>query len=441
MIARLQTPRNRELFNLVLVAIATAIGFSAVYYARENGVSRVSLTYAALFMALYLIAHLVLRMTLPHADAALLPAVALLTAVGEIEIYRIQPSLARDQSIWIVFGVVFFSAVVIVARDVRVLEEYGYLCGLGAIALLAVTIVLGTNVNGARLWIRFGGYQIQPGEFAKLLLVVFVAAYLRGHREVLARPSRRIFGVGIPAARHALPLLAMWGVAVGLLVLMNDLGTSVLFFSVLLVLVYVATGRAFYVGVGVGLFVAGAYVASQIKSQVDARITAWLDPWKHEATSGFQITQSLYTIADGGIFGSGFGRGYIVSDSGHTYIPYAQTDFIYSVIANETGLAGAAGIVLVFLAIAYRGFKIATVASDSFSKLLAAGLTFVFSLQAFLIVGGVVKEIPLTGLTLPFVSYGGSSVVANFGLIALLLCVSERANQPPPTPPLPGVEA
>ncbi len=441
MIGRLRTPRNRELFNLVLVAIATAIGFSAVYVARENGVSRVSLTYAALFMALYLIAHLVLRVALPHADAALLPAVALLTAIGEIEIYRIQPSLARDQSIWIVFGLVVFSAIVVVARDVRILEEYGYLCGLAALGLLAATIVLGTNVNGARLWIRFGGYQIQPGEFAKLLLVVFVAAYLRSHREVLARPTRRVLGIGIPAARHALPLLAMWGAAVGLLVLMNDLGSSLLFFSVLLVLVYVATGRALYVGSGLALFALGAFLASQVKAQVDDRVTAWLDPWKHESTTGFQITQSLYTIADGGIFGSGFGRGYIVSDAGRTYIPYAQTDFIYSVIANETGLAGAAGVVLIFVAIAYRGFKIATVASDSFSKLLATGLTFVFSLQAFLIVGGVVKEIPLTGLTLPFVSYGGSSVVANFGLIALLLCVSERANRPPDVPAVAGIPA
>ena len=429
MLVRLRTARNRELVNLLVVALLTVAGFSAVFIARENAVSNASLLYAGYFLALYLVAHVVLRMALPDADPFLLPLVALLTAVGEVEIYRIRPTLARDQSVWIVVGVLLFAAVVVWARDVRRLESLRYTCGALAVLLLLATVVLGTNVNGARLWIRVGGYQIQPGEFAKVLLVVFLAGYLREKREVLERPARHLLGIGIPAMRHAAPLLVIWGGALLLLVAMNDLGSSLLFYGVFLAMIYLATGRRLYVGSGLLLFAVGALGAVQLASHVQTRIDGWLDPWKHESQlCCYQIAQSLYTIADGGVFGTGFGRGFVLA-GGNTIIPYAQTDFIFSVIATETGLAGAAGLILLYLAIAHRGFKIAATADDGFSKLLAAGLTFVLALQAFVIIGGVTKLIPLTGLTLPFVSYGGSSVVANFALVALLLCVSQRANR------------
>ena len=294
--------------------------------------------------------------------------------------------------------------------------------------LLAATVAIGTEVNGARLWIRFGGYQIQPGEFAKVLLVVFIAGYLRENREVLERPARRVAGVGLPALKHLLPLLAMWGIALVLLVAVNDFGSSLLYYSILLAMLYLATGRWLYVGGGIAAFAAGAYAVVRVAPHVQDRIDIWIDPWATPQTTGYQIVQSLYSIADGGIFGTGFGRGFVLVGK-QTVIPDAQTDFIFSVIATETGLAGAAGLLLVYLAFVYRGMKIASLADDGFTKLLAAGLSFAIGFQAFVIVGGVTKLLPLTGITLPFVSYGGSSVVANFGLVALLLCVSERVNR------------
>ena len=355
LIARLSRPRNRELVTLVLVGLLTAAGFGAVFVARENEVSTASLSYAAFFFALYLVAHMVLRLTLPDADPSLLPLVAALTAIGEIEIYRIDPELARDQGLWIALGVAFFAAVCAVGRDLRRLESLRYTCGVTALVLLAATLVAGAEVNGARLWIRVGGYQIQPGEFAKVLLVVFLAGYLRDHREVLERPSRTVLHVGIPALRHTLPLLVMSGAALLLLVRMNDLGSSFLLYGTVIAMVYVATGRWLYVAFGVGLFAVGAWLASQVAPQVDERLQAWLDPWQDERDNGYQIVQSLYTIADGGIFGTGLGRGFVVTDDGTTIIPFAQTDFIYSVIATETGLAGAAGLILLYVLFAWRG--------------------------------------------------------------------------------------
>ncbi len=427
--SRLASARNRELMTLVLVAGVTVIGFTSVYIAREEKLSRLSLTYAAPFLVLYLLAHVVVRFRLPNADPHLLPIAALLTALGEIEIFRMYPTLARDQALWIAVGVALFTAVILVVRDLTALAELRYTFGAAAIVLLASPILVGTEVNGAQLWIRVAGRQIQPGEFAKVLFVIFLAAYLRDNREVLAHPARRVLGIGLPALRHALPLLVPWIVSLGLLVALNDLGTSLLVFGVFLGLVYIATGRPLYVGGGIVAFGAGAFLASRVAPQVGQRIDSWLDPWSQEATGGFQIAQSLYSIADGGIFGAGLGRGFVMAGK-QTLIPYAETDFIFAVIATETGLVGASAVVLLYLLFAWRGFAAAARASDTFVKLLAAGLTLSLSFQAFVILGGVTKLIPLTGLTLPFVSYGGSSVVANFALLALLLIASHNARTP-----------
>ena len=236
----------------------------------------------------------------------------------------------------------------------------------------------------------------------------------------------------IPALRHALPLLLLCGISLLLLVAMNDLGTSLLFYVIALAMIYIATGRLLYVGVGLGIFAVGAIGAVQLTSHVQSRIDGWLDPWRVEQSSGYQIAQSIYTIADGGVLGAGFGRGLILNSSGGTIIPFAQTDFIYSVIANEMGLVGAIAVVLLYLLLAWRGFRIATTADDGFSKLLAAGLATAVAFQVFVIVGGVIRLLPLTGLTLPFVSYGGSSVTANFAIAGLLLCISQRANRERP---------
>ncbi len=422
--------RNRELGLILLALGITTAGFAAVQLARAQEFGAAPLIAATLFAGAYLGAHLIVRATLPDADPYVLPITAVLTSIGLIEIYRIDATLARDQGVWILFGLALFAIVIIAFREIRRLESLRYTCGALAVVLLLATIVLGSSINGARLWIRVGDLQIQPGEFAKILLVIFLAGYLRERREVLTAPTRRVLGIGIPALRHALPLLILCGLSLVLLVAMNDLGSSLLFYVIALAMIYVATGRLFYIGAGIGLFAIGAAAALQFAPQMQTRIDGWLNPWADEqAQCCYQITQSIYTIADGGVLGTGFGRGLILNDAGGTIIPSAQTDFIFSVIANEMGLVGAVAVILLYLLLAWRGFRIATTADDGFSKLLASGLAIAVGFQVFVIIGGVTRLLPLTGLTLPFVSYGGSSVTANFAIAGLLLCISQRANR------------
>jgi cell division protein FtsW (lipid II flippase) len=422
-----RSARVRELLNLSAVTVLTAIGFASVYTARQNEISSTSLVWAAFFLLLFAAAHVGLRQALPDADPWLLPLAALLCALGLTSIYRLDPTLARDQSLWVVVGVAGFLALVVLLRDHTRLEDYKYLLAVTGVLLLVVTMVIGREVNGAKLWIRFGGLQVQPGEFTKLFLVVFLAGYLREKREVLARPSRTVLGLGIPAARHFGPLLLMAGIALGVLAVMNDLGSALLFFGIFLAMLYIATGRHAYTVIGLALFAAGSWAVYQYAGHVRDRFSIWLDPWQDPRDTGYQLVQSVMSIADGGIFGTGLGKSFQLFENGGTVIPAAATDGIYAVWANETGLAGAAGMLLIYLLFAYRGFKVAAMADDGFSKLLAAGLTFALVFQAFLIVGGITRVVPLTGITLPFVSYGGSSILSNFLALALLLMVSQRA--------------
>jgi cell division protein FtsW (lipid II flippase) len=427
--------RNRELANLIVVGILTALGFASVYIARQEVVSTASLSYAAFFFALYVAAHLVARMTVPWADPYLLPMAGLLTGIGVTEIYRLNPTDAFRQGLWIVVALGAFAATLLVLhRDYRRLESYKYLFGLTAIGLLVLPAVpgLGTSVNGARLWIHFGSLQFQPGELAKVFLIVFLAGYLREKREVLAQGRLKDFG----------PLLLIWGGAMLVLVETNDLGSALLYFGIFLAMLYVATGRLLYVGLGAGLFVAGAAGVYHLVAHVRDRVTIWLHPWTDHSVycgingkmlprqdcASYQLVKSLYSVAHGNWFGTGLGKGTFETTEGHQLIPYLNTDFIYSALAQELGLVGVAALLLVYMLFVARGFKIAMLADDGFSKLLAVGLTFAFALQTFIIVGGILRLIPLTGITLPFVSYGGSSVVANFVLLAGLLLVSNRAN-------------
>jgi len=427
--------RNRELVYLAVVGILTGIGFASVYIARQSLVSWGSLGYAVFFFALYIAAHIVARITVPYADPYLLPMAGLLTAVGVTEIYRLGVSDAFKQGLWIVVGVALFAlALWGLRRDYRVLEQYKYLFGIGAIALLFLPRVpgLGTTVNGARLWVHVGNFTFQPGEFSKIFLIVFLAAYLREKRELLAQARLRVVG----------PLLVIWGACMLVLVSSNDLGSGLLYFGIFLAMLYIATARLSFVLVGVCLFLAGGYGAYEKIPHVHERVTIWLHPWTTQkvycpATGGlalrqdcesYQLVKSLYSIANGGFGGAGLGKGTFATTDGHQLIPYINSDFIYSALAQELGLVGAAALLLVFMLFVARGMKIALQADDGFSKLLAAGLTFGFALQTFIIVGGVLRLIPLTGITLPFVSYGGSSVVANFLLLAGLLLVSDRAN-------------
>jgi cell division protein FtsW (lipid II flippase) len=413
--------RNRELLNLLVVAVLTGIGFASVYIARQSVISTASLSYAIFFLCLYLVAHIAVRFTVPEADPYLLPMAGLLSAIGVTEIYRLESDDAFRQGLWIVIALGLFVATLAVLRhDYRRIENYKYLFGLGAVVLLALPALpgIGATVNGARLWVRVGSLQFQPGEFAKIMLIVFLAGYLREKREVLAQGRLKDFG----------PLLVIWGAAMLVLVETNDLGSALLFFGIFLAMLYVATGRLLYVTLGLGLFTAGAAGAYHFVPHVRDRVTTWIDPWPKAHDEGYQITQSLYSIANGGWGGTGLGRGTFTTTGGDPLIPYLNTDVIYSALAQELGLVGTSALVLVFVLFAARGFRTGLLADDGFSKLLAIGLTFGFALQTFIIVGGILRLIPLTGITFPFVSYGGSSVVANFILLAGLLLVSNRAN-------------
>src|SRR5919198_1855580 len=430
--------RNRELANLIVVGMLTALGFASVYIARQAVVSTASLSYAGFFFGLYLVAHLAARFAVPYADPYLLPMAGLLTAIGVTEIYRIEPTDAFRQGVWIIVAVgVFAATLVLVRRDYRRLEGYKYLFGLTAIGLLVLPALplIGTSVNGARLWIHFGSLQFQPGELAKIMLIVFLAGYLREKREVLAQGRLKDFG----------PLLLIWGGAMLVLVETNDLGSALLYFGIFLGMLYVATDRMLFVGLGGLLFLGGSAVAYKGIAHVRDRVTIWLHPWTEHAVycpltgkpalrqdcQSYQLVKSLYSIGNGHFGGTGLGRGTFETTSGHPLIPSLKTDFIYSALAQELGLVGVAALLLVYMLFVARGFRIALLAQDGFSKLAAAGLTFGFALQTFIIVGGVLRIIPLTRNTLPFLSYGGSSVVANFVLLAGLLLVSHRATPPP----------
>jgi cell division protein FtsW (lipid II flippase) len=413
--------RNRELANLIVVAALTAIGFASVYIARQEVISTASLSYAGFFFTLYLAAHIVARICVPNADPYLLPIAALLTAIGVTEIYRLNPDDAFRQGLWVVIGVALFSATLFVLRkDYRRLEAYRYLFGLVALVLLALPAlpVIGRTVNGANLWVGIGPLQFQPGELAKILLIVFLAGYLREKREVLAQGRVKDFG----------PLLVIWGGAMLVLFQTNDLGSALLYFGIFLAMLYVATAQGWLVAAGAALFLVGAAFVYQLVPRVQERVSVWWDPWPLAQDEGYQIVQSHYSLAHGGFVGTGLGKGTFTTVEGDFVIPFLKTDFIYAALAQELGLVGSAALLLVFMLFVLRGFRIALLATDGFSKLLAVGLTFGFALQTFIIVGGVVRLIPLTGITLPFVSYGGSSLLANFLLLAGLLLVSNRAN-------------
>ena len=374
------------------------------------------------------------RLTVPHADPTLLPLAALLCAVGLTFVYRLDPEDGRKQLVWVAVGVAAYCLVLVWLRyDYRVLERYKYLFGVSAIVLLILPSVpgLGQRINGVRLWVEIGPLQFQPGEVAKIFLVIFLAGYLRDKREALAQGRLKDFG----------PLLAIWGGAMLALVQTSDLGSALLNFGIFLAMLYIATNRFSIVLAGLALFAGGATLLYNALDRVQQRVTVWLEPWTDDkvycAINGaleyrqncdsYQLVKSLYSIANGGYGGTGIGNGTFQTVDGTPLIPYLQTDFIYSALAQELGLIGVAAVLLLFLALVARGMRVALTAQDGFSKLLAAGLSFGLALQTFIIVGGVLRLVPLTGITLPFISYGGTSIVANFVMVALLLLVSNRA--------------
>jgi cell division protein FtsW (lipid II flippase) len=423
--------RNRELFGLIPAALLVTAGFAGVFIQRENALSNVSLTYGAIFLGLCLAGHICIRLTLPHADPYLFPLVALLASFGIVMVYRIDSTLARQQAQWFVLGLILFVVTIIAFRDYRKLEQYRYVIVAVSLGLLILPRVpgIGEQVNGAYLEIKLpGGLSFQPTEFSKVGLVIFLASYLRDTRQVMVMGARRILGVTLPPLKHFGPVLVIWGVAMVILVLLSDIGSSLMFYGALLSMLYVATGRLSFVVIGLLAFVLGAWFLGTHISHVHARFEDWQHPFNkalYNAPGGsYQVANGIFAQAAGGLFGQGWGQAIL------SLIPFSQTDMIYAVITNELGLFGATAILIAYLLFVYRGLQAATLSRDSFSTLLAAGLSAVFALQVFVIVGGVTRVIPLTGVTLPFISYGGASIVANFVLLALLLLVSDAARKP-----------
>jgi cell division protein FtsW (lipid II flippase) len=415
-------PRTRELLALVPSSLLVTAGFAAIFI-QQDDLPDASLTYGGVFLGLCFVAHLVIRLRLPHADPYLFPLVSLLACFGLVMIYRIDDELAREQAQWFVVGLIVFAATIVVFRDLRVLERLRYTIALGGILLLALPRFF-APVNGAYLNVDLGPISFQPAELTKIAIVIFLASYLRDTRESL-RQGLRLKDLG--------PLLLVWGVAMLMLFVIQDLGSSLMFYGGFLAVLYVATNRVVFPAVGLALFAVGARVLYELRPTIENRVEAWRDPFgdSYEQPGGsFQIAQSLFAQADGGLFGTGLGESLLFGPEGNQILPAAQTDLIYALIVNELGLAGALALIAAYLLIVERGFKTATLAQDAFTKLLAVGLAAVFALQVFVIVGGVTKAIPLTGVTLPFVSYGGSSIVANFILLGLLLTASHRARAP-----------
>jgi cell division protein FtsW (lipid II flippase) len=451
------SPRNRELLGLIPAALLVTAGFTAIFIQVQdtsrgsatsltlNHASSVSLTYGALFLVLCVAGHLVIRFCLPDADPYLFPLGAVLASVGIVMVYRINPTLARQQAQWMVLGLVLFAATILALRrrGVGVLERYRYtIAAVGiAVTILPRLPVIGEQVNGAYLDIHFGSVSFQPAELGKIAIVIFLASYLRDNRQVLVTAGKRVLGLTIPPAKQFGPMLVVWGAAMATLLITRELGTSLMFYGAFLALLYVATGRFSFPLIGLVLFALGAWFVAGHVGHVHARVLAWEDPLSPELFNNgtsYQLGQALFAQADGGLLGTGFDQSllqYPVELANHVVVrrsilPVPESDMIYAVITDELGLVGAAGLLLVYLLFVARGLKTAMLAKDSFSKLLATGLSFIVAMQVFVIVGGVTRVIPLTGVTLPFVAYGGSSVVMNFVLLALLLVISDRARRP-----------
>jgi cell division protein FtsW (lipid II flippase) len=422
---------------LLPLLVLVPLGFAITNIARTQSADAGPLQLAAFYLVIMLAAHFVLVAAGHRGDPLLLPMVATVGGIGMVMLNRLSPDLgqtaafgldldvATTQLLWFVVGVAAMLAVAIGLRDDRILRHYKYSWALAGIAMLLFTFVFGTEVNGARLWIYLGPIGFQPSEFIKIGLVVFIAAYLAEHRTLLRDASARIGPIRIPPLPYLLPMLAIFVIVMAVVVFGKDLGTALLFFGIFLTMLFVATGRRSYVLIGLALFLAGAYVASRLFAHVARRIDAWIDPFADPLDAGYQTVQSLYAFGRGGLFGEGLGQSLLPTAGGRFF--GVETDFIFAVVGEELGAVGAIALLALVLALAFRGLRVAILARDDFSAMLAVGLTASLGLQTLIISAGVLKLIPLTGITFPFVSYGGSSLLASFIVIGLLLAISHRS--------------
>ncbi|MER6999226.1 FtsW/RodA/SpoVE family cell cycle protein [Streptomyces sp. NPDC000410] len=425
--------RGVEFSLLVGAVLISVYGYVDVGLARSGAVPPDVVGYGAGLGMLALLAHVAVRLRAPYADPLLLPIAVLLNGLGLVLIYRLDLETPADraapaQLIWSTLGVALFIAVVVLIRDHRLVQRYAYLSVAAALALMIVPIFF-TAVNGARIWIRIGAFSFQPGEFAKILLAVFFAAYLAANQGALAYTGRRIWRLQFPTGRVLGPIVAIWLLSVGVLILERDLGTSLLFFGLFVIMLYVATGRTGWIAVGLLLAAVGAFAVGALEPHVHSRVEDWLDPFASiRAGDGpGQLAQSLFSFAAGGIFGTGLGAGHSM------LIGFAaKSDFILATAGEELGLAGLTAVFLLYALLVARGYQAALALRDAFGRLLAAGLATILAVQAFVIAGGVTGLIPLTGMAMPFLAQGGSSVVTNWIIVALLIRVSDSARAPHP---------
>lgn len=426
---RLPRRRGVELALIVLAVLLSVYGYCDVGLARYGTVPPGAAGYGAGLGVLALLAHCAVRIRAPYADPLLLPIGVLLNGLGLVLIYRLDLETPGDraaptQLVWSTVGVTLFIVIVLALRDHRVLQRYAYVCVAAALVLLTLPIFF-PAVNGARIWIRIAGFSIQPGEFAKVLLAVFFAAYLAANRNALAYAGRRIWRLQLPTGRVLGPIVAIWLISVGVLILERDLGTSLLFFGLFVVLLYVATGRTGWIAVGLLLASLGAVAVGWLEPHVHSRVEDWLHPFASiEAGQGpNQLAQSLFSFSAGGILGTGLGLGHSI------LIGFAaKSDFILATAGEELGLAGLSAIFLLYGLLVERGYRAGLSLRDPFGRLLAVGLASIVALQVFVIAGGVTGLIPLTGMAMPFLAQGGSSVVTNWAIVALLIRVSDSAR-------------
>ena len=420
--------RRNELGLIFLGAIVTGSAYTLASLGRTASIPADIGPFLGIVLGLLAVAHVATRRLARTADAVLLPVAGLLNGLGYVFIARLDEDLAALQATWTAVGVAAYVGTLVVIRNTRTLERYRYTLMLVGVALLLMPLVpgVGREIRGARIWVSLGSVNFQPGEFAKIVLAVFFASYLVENREMLRVHTARLGPVYLPDLRTLGPVVLAWAASLVVMTAERDLGTSLLFFALFVVMLWVATGRTSYLAVGGVLFAAGSWLAWTFFDHVQTRVSVWLNPWDDVADSGFQIVQATFALAWGGIAGTGIGLG------NPDRIPIAPTDFIFAAIGEELGLLGSAAVLIAFLLMVGSGLRIAIRAESPFDKLLAAGLTTIIGLQSFIIIGGVIRLVPLTGITLPFVSYGGSSLVANYVLLALLLRISasEQAAVP-----------
>ena len=424
--------RRRTELGLIVLAVVLTGGLYALAGLGKAGNLPANIgPFLIIIFALLFAAHIAMRRLAPNADPILLPTAGLLNGLGYVFIARLSSHEARLQALWTTIGIACFIGTLLLVRRARDLERYRYSFAFIGIGLLLLPLLpgIGENINGARLWIHLGSFNFQPGEIAKLALAIFFASILVERADLLSQGTRRIGRFLVLDPRYLAPILAAWGLSLVIFLAENDLGSSFLFFALFIGMVWVATGRGYYLGLGAGLFAIGSVVALKVIGHTRSRISGWLNPWPHANTSGYQLIQGWFAIAAGGVFGEGPGQ------SNASHIPEASTDLIFAVIADELGLIGAAALLFGYLLMVGTGLRVAVRCERTFEKLLATGLSLIIGVQTFVIVGGVTRLIPLTGITLPFVSYGGSSLIANYILLALLLRIShDTETLPPPTP-------